>query len=73
MSDEAERNLSQGEKYPYNDRPPVDWAERAALGVLHDLNDRRDIKRGFEMIDAEIREEIVVTLADIIRTAWRAS
>jgi hypothetical protein len=70
MSD-ADIMLKHGEKYPYNHRPPKDWAERAALGVLADLSDRRGIKWALQEIkgDEDISEEIVVSLAAIIRRA----
>lgn len=63
-----------GQKYPY-DRdddgaaPEGDWAVKAARGVINDLSDRRDIKRGFEQVDEEVRREIVASMAEIIRLA----
>lgn len=63
------RNLLMGEKYPYHGKPPVDWAERAALGILYDLSDRRGIKHGLADVDREVRVEIVETLAATIRAA----
>lgn len=73
MSVEAEIYLKRGETYPYHGKPPVDWAERAALGILADLCDRRGIKQELRQIegDEDITEEIVKTLAEIIRTALR--
>lgn len=44
---------------------------RAARGILADLKDRRDIKRGFENIDHDVRCEIVDSLAAIIEFAYR--
>lgn len=61
--------LKHGNEYPYHDRPATDWAERAALGVLADLTDRRGIKHELRNIDADIRVEIVESLAAIIRAA----
>lgn len=72
MSDIARIRLEQGERRPYNNRPPKDWAERAALGVLADLCDRRGIKHALRPIegDEDITEEIVTSLAAIIRLAY---
>lgn len=73
MSIDAEIYLKRGETYPYHGKPPVDWAERAALGILADLCDRKGIKHALRPIegDEDITEEIVTTLAEIIRTALR--
>lgn len=65
----AESDIKSGAEYPYHDKPPVDWAESAALGILRDLNDRRGIKHGFADVDHGVRVEIVEHMADIIRTA----
>lgn len=64
----------QGQEYAY-DSPRRgkarggDWAVQAARGIIADLSDRRDIKRGFECVDADVRKEIVTSLAAIIRFA----
>jgi hypothetical protein len=76
-------SLKHGDRFPYDVPdswedgengetlfPAQDWAHRAARGVIADLSDRRDIKRGFEQVDEEIRAEIVTSLADIIRAAF---
>lgn len=73
MSDYAKHRLEHGEKYPYHELPPADWAERAALGVLADLGDRRGIKHELNEPDLDVKAEIVATLADIIRCAHSAS
>lgn len=79
----AELSLAHGDEFPfdasdewwasYDETAPApgDWAHRAARGVIADLKDRRDIKRGFENIDEDVRIEIVFTLAEIIRSALR--
>lgn len=80
----AVRRLEHGRDYPYDapdtwrrqnlDQPPPpakDWAHAAARGVIADLCDRRDIKRGFEGVDGATRKEIVRTLAAIIRLAQK--
>lgn len=80
MIDLAKHSLERGAEYPYDapdawwdsgkDTPPAkDWAHAAARGILHDLCDRRGIKRGFEGIDEETRVEIVESLSAIIRAA----
>lgn len=78
----AQWSIFLGKKYPYDapdnwmkssdDVPPVDNTDIylvAARGILADLTDRRDIKRGFENVDDDIRVEIVATLAAIIKEA----
>jgi hypothetical protein len=73
-------NLRHGNKYPYDapdawweqsgdSEPPasIDWAQRAARGVVADLKGRGGIKHGFEQIDEEIRTEIIASIAQIIR------
>ncbi len=77
MSD-AQRSYEHGKKFPYDgsgtgrSRKPKDWAVSAARGVLADLADRRDIKRGFENVDHDVRKEIVDALAAIIRHAAKS-
>lgn len=77
---QSAHHLHHGNKYPYDadedangDYCPVqhddDWSFRAARGVLSDLTDRRNINRGFEDIDHDIRVNIVAALAGIIRLA----
>jgi hypothetical protein len=74
MSKIAEIRLNQGDKNPYHGKAATDWAERAALGVLADLLDRRGIKQELRQIegDEDVTDEIVRDLADIIRTAHGA-
>lgn len=76
--EEASFYLGHGARFPYDAPdgcethslpPPADWAHAAARGVLADLRDRRDIKRGFERVDEDVRKEIVESLAAIIRLA----
>lgn len=56
---------------PYHGKPAKDWSERAALGVLANLLDRRGIKHELAQIegDEDITDEIVYSLAEIIRLA----
>ena len=61
--------IEHGRKFPYNDRQPADKYELAALGVLADLCDRRGIKHELDDTDDDIKEEIITTLAAIIRDA----
>ncbi|RUW04069.1 hypothetical protein [Mesorhizobium sp. M1A.F.Ca.IN.020.04.1.1] len=81
MTDITRIRLEQGDEFPYDatdqwwrsraKQPPKarDWAHRAARAIIADLKDRRDIKRGFEQIDQDVRMEIVDSLAAIIRAA----
>jgi len=80
VNDEAEFRLKHGAEFPYdaNDAwwdsgtaplAAVDWAHEAARGVIADLQDRGGIKRAPQEIDEETRVEIVLALADIIRSA----
>lgn len=67
--DVAAVTLKHAKQWPYNGRQPVDAAEWAALGVLADLCDRRGIKQELYDTDDDIKEEIVTSLAAIIRMA----
>ena len=73
----AEISLKVGNLYPYDDPQDSapdepDWTVKASRGVIADLQDRQDIKHGFEDVDCYIRAEIVVRLAEIIRLAYAA-
>ena len=75
MSDE-QVYFNLGQEYPFDDGvPEVDWAHRAARGVVKDLMDRRAIKVPFMQLedsgDTEVMQEIVASLAEIIRIADR--
>lgn len=66
----ADRNLKHGEDFPYDGEGAAkDWAHAAARGVLADLLDRRGIKWEFEKVDADVRVDIVMAIAAIIRAA----
>lgn len=67
---DAKWTLNFGQEFPYHGRSAEDTAERAALGVLADLCDRKGIKHQLDDIDDDIRDEIVESLAAIIRTAY---
>lgn len=76
--DLAKRALEVGNEYPYDapdnwdgerELPAVDWAHKAARGILYDLGDRGGIKHGFVDIEQEVRVDIVEALAAIIRAA----
>lgn len=71
MSDQIQRTLELGEKYPY-DGPgkSKNWAHLAARGILADLQDRRGIKHEFNEVDEDIRKEIIQTMASIIKKAY---
>jgi hypothetical protein len=70
-----ETTLKHGQEFPYDESagPSKDWAHAAARGVIADLADRRGIKNGFYDVDEDIREEIVASLAEIIRLAHKES
>jgi hypothetical protein len=67
--DDAQFAIEIGLKHPYNERKPVDNAEIAVLGILANLCDRRGIKNALGDVDFDVREEIVTSLAAIIRKA----
>jgi hypothetical protein len=67
-------DIQQGRLYPYHGKPPKDWAEIAALGICHDLCDRRGIKQAMRDVDEdpesrEVSNDIVQAMAAIIRCA----
>ncbi len=66
----AKFSVEHGTKFPFNGRPPVDQAETVVLGILADLTDRRGIKHELENCDDDIKEEIVASLADIVREVY---
>ncbi len=84
-SQAAMQDLSSGARFPFDapyewwDRedeeaePPVapSWSIAAARGILSNLRDRRGIKQELQvgMIDDDVREEIVLTIAAIIEAA----
>lgn len=79
--------LKHGAEYPYDapdswwnqdgetrePPPPVDWAHRAARGILASMTDRCGIKHGFDDIDEDVRAEIVQAVAEVIRAAARGA
>ena len=75
----AFRDLNESTIYPYDapdgwdfDNPLDNDVElTAARAIIHNLMDRRDIKRGFEHVDEDVRREIVETIALIIKVAPR--
>lgn len=83
----ARHRIEHGREFPYDgiweatgpdpELTPVPSADDphfvAARGVLADLCDRRGIKWELSKVDHETREEIIATLAGIIRMAVTAS
>lgn len=71
----VEMYYNRGQEYPYDGgekakaRKPADWAVKAARGVLSNLSDRRGIKQELEQVDDDVREELIDTIAEIIRHA----
>ncbi|MEX3555946.1 MAG: hypothetical protein VB131_04920 [Burkholderia gladioli] len=85
MTKHAENCLEHGAQFPFdapdswrknypNEAPPdcPDWAHAAARGVLADLTDRRGIKQELVDLDADVRAELVGSVAEIIRAAHAA-
>jgi hypothetical protein len=66
----AKFSVKLGTDYPFNDRPPVDKAETAVLGILANLTDRRGVKHELNACDKDIKEEIVTSLAAIVREVY---
>lgn len=69
-----------GNKYPYDNpettdsiKEPLDWAHSAARGILYDLSDRHTIKHSLYDIDEDVRIEIIQTISEIIRQAYKNS
>jgi len=69
---DAKFSVKHGTEFPFNDRPPVDKAETTALAILADLGDRRGVGNELEGCDRDIKEEIVTTLAAIVREVYGA-
>lgn len=68
---EAELQLEQGSEHPYAGEPPQDLAERIANGILYNLGDRRGIRGELSNVDLETRQEIVSSLAKIVRVGLK--
>lgn len=66
---DAAISLSLGDKNLYHGRVVEDWAERAALGCLADLEGRSGVGNELEIVDEEERDDMVLRLAAIIRQA----
>lgn len=82
--DDNPSTIKHANKYPFdatdswwndtdltNPPPPKDAYHSAARAVVCDLQDRRDIKHllRVDRMDEEVRQELVATLASIIKTA----
>ena len=70
----ALKQLQHGASFPFdgdidNPTPAVDWANAAARGVLANLLDRGGVGNVLEVLDQEIRDEIVEEISAIIRLA----
>lgn len=72
---QAQRTLDFADNHPYDeDSSPVedqDWCYRAARGVIEDLLDRRGIKNSLNDVDCDVRIDIVRSLSDVIREAYK--
>lgn len=69
---DATHALKRARAYPYADIQPTDAAAHAAQAIAYDLCDRRGIKYEMRQVDAEVRREIVLAHAAIIRAAIQA-
>lgn len=63
--------LQMGQSNPYDGSPGRDTAELIVQGILADLTDRRGIRTELENVDLETRQEIVSSLAKIVRTGLK--
>lgn len=78
MAKSYRRELRRGQRYPYHQNPEAGFpyteiqsaAHYAALGVLADLNDRRDIRQELDLVDYDVRQEIIESLTGIIEDAF---
>ena len=76
-AERADWLLKHADQFPYEEMldddpttPPVDWAHRAARAIFADLTDRKGIKHELNAIDdTDIRREIVLQAAEVIRRA----
>lgn len=64
-------HISDPGRFPFVHVAVKDWAQRAALGVLYDLSNCRGVRQERDIIDGDIRREIMDTLATIILLAHR--
>lgn len=73
----AQTNLNGADEFPYDCEftGKVDWAHRAARGVLYNLSDRRGVGGGLAAIrgDIETANEMTQSLAAIIRESANES
>jgi len=61
--------LDLAQEFPYVHVDNPDWATKAALGILYDLSDRRGVGNELELIDEDVRQELLEAQASIIRAA----
>jgi hypothetical protein len=63
-------DIAMGKKNPYDRRKKSkDWADKAARGIFANFSDRRGLKHELNSYDADVRRELVDTVAEIIRAA----
>lgn len=62
--------IEHGTEFPFNGRPPADKAETAVLAILANLGNRRGVGNELEGCDDDIKEEIVTSLAAIVREVY---
>lgn len=63
--------LEHGQQFPYAEEfAPTDAADKAALGILANLCDRRGVKQELRAVDDDVRQELLRDVAEIIRAAY---
>lgn len=64
--------INHGLQFPYDRRElPVTPARKVALGVLADLTDRKGVGNELEVVDDDIRAEIVDDIAAVVDTVYK--
>lgn len=85
MTTEAKRMLDIGARFPFDATdewrnsegveppPPADWAHAAARGILADLTDHQDLVDQLGNLAEDVRAELTVEIARIIRAGVATS
>lgn len=70
----ATRDIERGRQHPYDSARDkdyaVDWSVIAARGIMADLSDRTGIKDKLAVVDPFTRNEMIDSMASIIRVAF---
>ncbi len=65
----AKRMLELAHELPYAPVENPDWADKAALGIAHNLTTRTGIRDNFNQMQPLVRQDLVKTFAAVIRAA----